>query len=126
MIENASDSDMGSYECMAKSPAGEVKSRSVHMKMSTSGTTTPSSQPRGVYSDPLTLNERRSPIALFASEAEVRPTARGRRRRGRICGPTQLPSHRPPEARRFVDVQRRTCGSSTHRYPTSLDPIATS
>lgn len=32
MIENASDSDMGSYECMAKSPAGEVKSRSVHMK----------------------------------------------------------------------------------------------
>jgi len=34
MIENASDSDMGSYECMAKSPAGEVKSRSVHMKHS--------------------------------------------------------------------------------------------
>ena len=34
MIENASDSDMGSYECMAKSPAGEVKSRLVKMKPS--------------------------------------------------------------------------------------------
>ncbi len=34
MIENASDNDTGSYECMAKSPAGEVKSRQVKMKPS--------------------------------------------------------------------------------------------
>ena len=43
MIENASDSDMGSYECMAKSPAGEVKSRSVHMKPITAASTSSSS-----------------------------------------------------------------------------------
>ena len=34
MIENATNSEMGSYECMAKSPVGEVKSRQVHMKPS--------------------------------------------------------------------------------------------
>jgi hypothetical protein len=43
MIENATDSDMGSYECMAKSPAGEVKSRSVHMKPITAASTSSSS-----------------------------------------------------------------------------------
>lgn len=32
MIGNATDVDMGSYECMAKNPAGEVKSRQVTMK----------------------------------------------------------------------------------------------
>ena len=44
MIENASDSDMGSYECMAKSPAGEVKSRSVHMKPITAASSSSSSE----------------------------------------------------------------------------------
>jgi hypothetical protein len=43
MIENATDSDMGSYECMAKSPAGEVKSRSVHMKPITAASTSSTS-----------------------------------------------------------------------------------
>jgi hypothetical protein len=31
MIENTLDSDVGVYECMAKSPAGEVKSRAAKM-----------------------------------------------------------------------------------------------
>jgi peroxidase len=31
MIENTLDSDMGVYECMAKSPAGEAKSRAAKM-----------------------------------------------------------------------------------------------
>jgi hypothetical protein len=31
MIENTVDSDMGVYECMAKSPAGEAKSRAAKM-----------------------------------------------------------------------------------------------
>ncbi|XP_069701170.1 peroxidasin [Periplaneta americana] len=31
MIENAADTDVGVYECMAKSPAGEAKSRSAKM-----------------------------------------------------------------------------------------------
>jgi peroxidase len=31
MIENILDSDVGVYECMAKSPAGEAMSRSARM-----------------------------------------------------------------------------------------------
>lgn len=31
MIENTADSDVGVYECMAKSPAGEAKSRAAKM-----------------------------------------------------------------------------------------------
>lgn len=50
MIENASDSDMGSYECMAKSPAGEVKSRSVHMKTTNNNNSTKGSY-KHVYSN---------------------------------------------------------------------------
>lgn len=43
-------------------------------------------------------------LVAVRSEAALRATARGRRRRRRIRGPAQLPSHRPPEARHFVDV----------------------
>ena len=82
MVGNATDADMGgSYECMAKSPAGEVKSRSAHMKHSA----VPVQQNSAVKGDDVTMEKEEGKD--FNGKLNRRQSSRGSfsRQRTRMC-----------------------------------------
>ncbi|XP_065572680.1 peroxidasin-like isoform X2 [Artemia franciscana] len=76
IIENASSNDFGSYECMAKSPLGEVKSRTVRMsppqEIHHNSRRRVTGRPRFLYT-PKDVSVNLGEIAIFRCEISGQP-----------------------------------------------------